>query len=61
MRNRYNLRIVLGLENRHALRIATGDANIINRAANERSAIGHQHNLVGFLDRKRRDKRAITL
>ena len=52
MGDRHNLCVLFGFENRHTLCVTTGNANIINRATNESAAIGHQHNLISFLNRE---------
>src|SRR5690349_23225927 len=49
-----------GVEHDHALGRAPRDADAVDRAADELAAVGHQHDLVGLLDRERRDDAAVA-
>src|SRR5215467_8565657 len=49
-----------GVEHDYALRAAAGDADAVDRAADQLPAVGHQHDLVGFLDRERGDDAAVA-
>src|SRR6185295_13940749 len=50
-----------GVEHDHALRGAAGDADAVDRAADQLAAVGHQHDLVALLDRERGDDAAVAL
>src|SRR5262245_11106065 len=47
-----------GIEHDHTLGRAPGDADAFDARADELTAVGHQHELVPVLDRKRRDQLA---
>src|SRR5262245_45250262 len=51
----------LHLEQRHALGLAAGDADVVHRAADELSAVGHQHDLVAFGNREGGHHLAVAL
>ncbi len=55
------LLIVGGVEHDHALRRAAGDADAVDRRADELAAVGDQHELVGLFHRERRDELADLL
>src|SRR5690348_15228323 len=50
-----------GAEERHALRAAAGDADVVDRHADDLAAIGDQHDLVAVLDREGGDELAVPL
>src|SRR5271170_4634299 len=50
--HRGDLLALCGREHDDALRGAAGDADAVDRAADQLPTIGDQHDLVGFLDRK---------
>src|SRR5579871_984885 len=50
-----------GVEHDDALGGAAGDADAVDRTADQLAAIGDQHDLVAVLDRKRRDDAAVFL
>src|SRR5437588_4136545 len=50
-----------GREHDHAFRGPAGDANSIDRHSDKLPAVAHQHDLVGHIDRERRDQRADLL
>src|ERR1700726_608221 len=52
--DRRHLLALAGREHDDALRRAAGDADAVDRAADQLAAVGDQHDLVGFLDRERR-------
>src|SRR5262245_25436547 len=52
---------LLHLEQRDALGLAAGDADVVHRAADELPAIGHQHDLIAVGDGERRDDLAVAL
>ncbi len=43
--HRHHLLVVVGAEDAHALRVATGNADIVDGAANKLSAVGDEHDL----------------
>src|SRR6202040_279429 len=49
-----------GVEYDHPLRAAAGDADAVDRAADQLPAVGHQHDLVGFLEREGGDDAAVA-
>ena len=49
------------LKHDHALRDAPSDADALDRTADQLSAIGDEHDLVGLLDRERGDERTVAL
>src|SRR5262245_3349848 len=51
----------LGLEYAHALRVASGDAHVVHRHADELAGVGDQHDLIALLDGKRSNERAVAL
>src|SRR6186997_335894 len=55
------LLVVGGVEHDHALGRAAGDADAVHRAADQLPAVGHQHELIGLLDRERGDQPADLL
>src|SRR5262245_10843211 len=52
---------LLHLEQRHALGLAAGDADVVDWAADELAAIGHQHDLVALRHRERGHHFAVAL
>src|SRR3984893_1284545 len=50
-----------GREHDDALRRAAGDADAVDRAADQLAAVGDQHDLVAFFDRERRHQAAVLL
>src|SRR5690349_25033441 len=50
-----------GVEHDHPLGGAAGDADAVDRAADELAAIRHQHDLVALLERERGDDAAVAL
>ena len=48
-----------GVEDDHALGRAAGDADAVDRAADQLAAVGHQHDLVALLDREGGDQPAV--
>src|SRR5215472_6117813 len=50
-----------GVEHDHALGGAAGDADAVDRTADQLTAIGDQHDLVALLDRERGDDAAVAL
>ena len=51
---------LLYLEQRHALGLAAGDADVVHRAADQLPAIGHQHDLVALGHREGRHHLAVA-
>src|SRR5216684_8088383 len=50
-----------GVEHDHPLRRAAGDADAVDRAADELALVGDEHDLVGVLDREGADDLAVLL
>src|SRR5580692_9406153 len=57
--HRRHLLAIAGREHDDALRRAAGDADAVDRAADQLAAVGDQHDLVGLLDRERGDDAAV--
>src|SRR5262249_49190015 len=57
----HDLFAFLGLEYAHALGVATGDAHIVHRHADELASVGDQHDLVALFHGKRSHQRAVAL
>ena len=53
--------ILIGPEDRDALRRASRDRDSFHRAPDQLAAICHQHDLIGILNRERRDEAAIAV
>src|SRR6185437_1726676 len=54
--DRNDMLFLRGREHDDALRRAAGDADAVDRAADQLPAVGDQHDLVGLLDRERGDQ-----
>src|SRR5260221_367509 len=50
-----------GVEHDHALRRAAGDADAVDRAADELALVGDEHDLIRVLDREGADDLAVLL
>src|SRR5208337_786546 len=59
-RHRNDSFAVADLEDHHPLAAPAGDADVVDRAADHHSAIGHQHDLVVVPDREDGDDRIAT-
>src|SRR5262249_61847837 len=59
--HRHHFLVLVGAEDAHALHVASGDADIIDRTADQLAAIGDQHDLVAVLDRERGNQPAVAL
>src|SRR6516164_7005129 len=59
--DRDDLLALLGLEDAHPLGVAAGAAHVVDAAANELTAVRHEHDLVTLLDRKRGDEPPVAL
>src|ERR1700692_111552 len=57
--HRRDLLAVGGREHDDALGRAAGDADAVDRAADQLAAVGHQHDLIALLDRERRHQAAV--
>src|SRR5215468_5271809 len=51
----------LCLEYAHTLGVASGDAHIVHRHADELARVGNQHDLIAFFHGKRGHQRAVAL
>src|SRR5262249_2092229 len=52
---------LLGLEDAYALRVARGDANVVDRATDQLAGVGDEHDLVAVLDWEGGHQPAIAL
>jgi len=52
MLDRNHVLILGGIEHDDTLRRTAGDADVLNRAADQLALVGNQHDLVGILDRE---------
>src|SRR5262245_57170984 len=59
--DRDDLLALLHLEQHHALGAAAGDADVVDRAADELAAVGDQHDLVAVAHREGGDDLAVAL
>src|SRR5690242_21247235 len=53
--------VIGGIEHDHALRRAAGDANVLDRTADQLALVGDQHDLVAVLHGERRDQLAVAV
>ncbi len=51
----------ISLKDRHTLGVAASNADVIDGAADQLAAVGHQHDLIGFSHGERRHQRTVAL
>src|SRR5688500_8182630 len=59
--DRHDMLVIGGVEDDDALGGAPGLADVMDRAADELAAIGHQHDLILFVDREGGDQRPVAV
>src|ERR1700686_4771427 len=58
--DRHHMLVLGGIEHDHALSRAAGNPDALDRTADQLALVGHQHDLVGVLDRERRHQLAVA-
>src|SRR5882724_13465981 len=61
MFDRHDMLVFGGVEHDHALGRAAGDPDPLHRTADQLTLVGHQHDLVGVLDRERGHQLAVAV